>query len=233
MFYRFISQSPFRKHQNQTMRKSILSAIIILNVLFIPGYSFSQELYFPHKLYSDSNALYKELPQLAKQVINLYKDSNKTTYYDNAFRYQLAAGDYSKSLELIDSARKYTEDNPGSKLIAFRPEGYAYAKKLSMNDSASFNQVYQKAFPELYNGLTRYEKISAESDFDTFTIKETIKDFNKILNAIRNKNSDSISLKDAQSLTRNYVSYIVSKTIIPLARPFLDHTTLKMGYPPY
>ena len=140
------------------MRKSILSAIIIL-VLLIPGYSFSQQPIFPHKLYSDSNALYKEIPRLAKQIITVYKDSNKTTYYDNAFLYQLAAGDYSKSLELIDSSRKYNEDNPGSKLIAFRPEGYAYAKKLSMNDSAAFKPSNQKSFPDLYNGLTNLKKL--------------------------------------------------------------------------
>jgi len=213
------------------MRKSILSAIIILSVLFIPGYSFSQQFYFPHTLYSDSNALYKEIPRLARQIITVYKDSNKTTYYDNAFRYQLAAGDYSKSLELIDSSRKYNEDRPGSKMIAFQSGSYAYAKKLSMNDSASFKQVYQKAFPDLYNGLTNYEKISTESNFDTTNIKEGAKDFNKIIDTLRNRNSDSISLKDAQLLTKNYVSYIVSKTVIPLARPFLDNTTLKMKYP--
>ena len=142
------------------MRKSIFSAIIILNVLFIPGYSFSQQFYFPHKLYSDSNVLYKEMPQLARQVITIYKDSNKTTYYDNAFRYPLAAEDYTKTLEFIDSSRKYNEDRPCSKMVAFRPGNYVYAKKLSMNESASFKQVYQKAFPDLYNGLTNYEKIS-------------------------------------------------------------------------
>src|SRR6476659_10378851 len=97
---------------------SILGCVIVAFIsLTFPVNCFGQPFYFPNKLYSDSNALYKALPNLAQQVITAYKDSSNSNYFKNAYHYQIEAGHYDKGLQFIDSARKYSEENPGSKMI--------------------------------------------------------------------------------------------------------------------
>ncbi len=198
--------------------------------------TYSQQFYFPHALYSDTNALYKTLPKLAQQVSSIYyesnktiKDSNKGGFYDTAFRYEMVAQNYKKSIELLDSSRKYSEDYFGKGGIEF--ESYADAKGAHKTDSASFNKIYVETLKHLYDNLSLTKKLSMDFIFDTAYIRSTSKNFNKIADTLKNKNSDSISFKDAQDLINAYNSYTVYGTVVPLARVFMNNLSVKIMYP--
>ena len=214
-------------------------AMLLIQVAFLFMFcsnNYGQQYYFSKELYKDPGALSKAMPVLAQQISfafndrnRILTDSNKQNYYDTAFQYEMAAQHYKRSIELLDSSSKYGEDYFGRGGIEFA--SYAYAKDGSNIDSASFGKAYIAALKHLYENLSYEKKIAIELVFDTGMITSSSKDFYKIVDTLRNKNSDSISLHDAQTLVTAYNSYNVYSTVVPLAMPFINDLPLKIMYP--
>ena len=116
-------------------------------------------------------------------------------------------------------------------MIGFQSGTYALAKQQAINGKISFEEAYKNNFPRLYNGLSDYEKIHIEFDIDTALISANADSFHKIIDSLRSKKIDSISLDDARKLIQDYNMYVINRTIFPLERPFLDKTTQKITYP--
>jgi intracellular sulfur oxidation DsrE/DsrF family protein len=221
------------------MRKSafiIVFLIVQIFLLFFSEDGYSQQFYFPHAFFNDTSSLTKALPQLARQVSDIYyppdkiiKEAEKGDFYDSAFRYEMVAGNYKRSIALIDSSRKYSEDGFGQQNIEF--ESYAYAKDKSKTDNSPFNGLYAEGLKHLYDNLSFNKKLSMDYIFDTAYIKDVSRDFYNITNELKNKNSDSISFKDAQSIVNAYNSYNVYRTVMPLAMPFVAKQPVNVMHP--
>ena len=197
--------------------------------------------YFPATLFSDSVALYKALPQLAEQVmaVNHYDDladanehPNKEQFYDTVFRYQMILQHYPEAIALIDSVRKVSEEQPGSKVDDIDFESYILAKKEAQDDTAAFKQAFSKILPDLYNHLSNTrEKLMSDYYFHPQSVKYVSDNFNNTLNALKAKHTDSIQLKDAQKLLYQYSSYVVHKAVVPPARTFFATAPYHTLYP--
>ena len=223
------------------MKKAFASITTVLIVqamllLFFSCYSYSQNLYFSKSSYSDSEALSKALPMLAQQTSSVYndrnrilQDSNKENFYDTAFQYEMAAQHYKKSIELLDSSRKYAGDYFGNRGIEF--ESYANARDENKAGAASFDKLYIAGLKHLYENLSYEKQIAFELNFDTSLISSSKKDFYEILDTLKNKNSDSINFKDAQILITAYNAYQVYSKVVPLAAPYINSKPLRIMYP--
>ncbi|HEX4850136.1 MAG TPA: hypothetical protein VFV08_04975, partial [Puia sp.] len=109
------------------MRKFLTLALTCMTVS-----AFSQQLYFPSSLASDSTTFCKNAPALAKQIIPLYREKDKGIYYDNLFRLNMVGEDYQAALDHLDSGRKIFagSDTLLIKGIGFHYQVYAIAQSV-------------------------------------------------------------------------------------------------------
>jgi hypothetical protein len=107
------------------MKKLLSFALICLS---LP--SVSQNVFFPKSYYTDSVTLTRNMPALARQVMAVYKDANRNTWFDNLFRCQIVAEQYSNAGQSLDSLRDLMKgtDSMASKAIGFQYQTFAYAK---------------------------------------------------------------------------------------------------------
>jgi hypothetical protein len=50
----------------------------------------TQKFYFPSSNYADSIALIKAMPKLAEEVLSVYHEQNKRTFFENSVYYNFA-----------------------------------------------------------------------------------------------------------------------------------------------
>ncbi len=135
------------------MWKSICPALICLAVASAAG---AQELTFPEAAVADPAALSKAMPDLAKQVITIYKEGDQQKYLDNLFRLQIVAGQFAGALHSIASLRERIRADHQTRAawIHVQYEIYARAKlradaeKLPFNDGNGYRK-FQNTFPSM------------------------------------------------------------------------------------
>lgn len=188
--------------------------------------SFSQSFYFPEKQHKDSLSLSTCMSALAKQVLANYKETDKNTFFDNRFRYQIVTKQYKEALESIDSLQNvYKATDPlGFKGFAFQYQTFAATKLQQQEKSILFKEAYKKTFTQLYNLLPKSAIIGGLQYFD-MDLKEVRDNFYKLLNNQANK--DSISFAGAKQLCRAYNSYLVYTQIVPEAKPLIAEVNNK------
>jgi uncharacterized protein len=192
---------------------SIASICLALN-------SYGQNFYFPKEYYTDSIALAKSMPALAKQIIAVYKETDKNSYFDNLFRYQITAEQYTDANNSLNSLRNLLKasDSISAKVIDFQYQTFASAKIRQIESQVSFNEAFNLTFPRLFNALPEQASVLASGYFDN-NLKELHDNLYKLLNNQTGK--DSITFGDAKMLCRTYNSYRVYNQIIPLAKPLI------------
>ena len=182
--------------------------------------TFGQSFYFPAAYYTDSATIGRNMPVLARQVIAAYKEENKNTYWDNLFRYQIAAEQYAAANNSLDSLRNLlrASDSIRVKGIGFQFQTFAATRIRQADRQITFNEAFGITFPRLYNALPEQAAVVASGYFDT-NLKELRDNFYKLLEGQNGK--DSISLADARALCRVYNSYNVYSQVVPLAKPLI------------
>ena len=70
------------------------TSLLLLTVLFAINCT-AQKLYFSNTNYADSSQFEKNIPLLARQVIDQYHENDPLVYNNNLYKIQLVAGDYS------------------------------------------------------------------------------------------------------------------------------------------
>lgn len=190
--------------------------LIIGSLIFLSTFGFSQQFYFPSKLFVDSAQFNHSMIKLAKQVIKNYKEENKETYFDNLFRLQLTASEYENSIITLDSLQNlYKINNPGAKGIGFQFQLYATAKRYQTTKSLTFNESFKITFSNLYSQLPEPATVVASRYFD-FEIEPLRNSFETLFKTQENK--DSISFQDAKMLCRAYNSYNVYSQVLSLGK---------------
>src|SRR5579864_4028226 len=126
------------------MRRPDLLAVLVLCVVTRPVQA--QELSFPD-VGTDPAAVAKFKPDLAKQVVASYKDTDREKYLDNLFRLQIVEGQYEEAIGTIGSLRNVlrTGTPPRGAWINAQYEVYAHAKLLENAEKLSFDDAYRRA----------------------------------------------------------------------------------------
>jgi lipoprotein NlpI len=114
----------------------------------------NQKFYFPSSNYTDSIALIKAMPKLAEQVLSVYHDENRRTFFENSIYYYLLSEKYNKAVELVDSVQKIDDD----KAYAIEVKSYALANAAEKKQQGSFEKVFKKEFAEAFSPLSFAKK---------------------------------------------------------------------------
>ena len=158
---------------------------------------------------------------ISSEIQKKYKEEDKVTKYDNLFRVNIVAGNYELALNQIDSVRSvYMSTNPTiAKAMGVQFEIYAKTLK-NKNPNSLFIDQYKAEFYKKYESLPVKSQIILPRYFNT-DIEKTKKDIIAILkNDFENK--DSVELKKALLLVRNYNSYIVASNSFEFAKKHLQ-----------
>lgn len=168
----------------------------------------AQTFYFPKASYADSATLAGQIPALAAAVLQSYKVKDKAAEYDAKFRIALVAQQYQAAIAFIDSFRLSdpTEDMNG---VAFQFE--MYARACMQQDGSPFEQRLQTLlstnFPKLNEAA---QSVAANyAGAPLATIKAS---FESVVKDCARK--DTLTMKEAYSLVRNYNSYLVYTSIL-------------------
>jgi uncharacterized protein len=199
--------------------------LFIITILFSFN-TFGQKFYFPKVYHTDSIALHKNIPALARQVISAFKEQDLSTYNDNLFRYQVVAERYVEAINSIEQIRNIDKqsDSIRSKVIGIQYQAYATTKIRQKANTTSFGEEYPKVFNQLFSALPKEASVLVSNYFDA-GFKKYKDTFSKILTT--QANQDSISLDDARSLCRAYNAYNVFSQSIPLALPLMKEQEQK------
>lgn len=185
--------------------------------MFFLSYCFSQKLYFK-KIELENPEFKNKLLMLNKQLIKTYKDNDPEKYADNYFRLQMLNNDYDGAVNTINKIRStYQESYPYySKIIGIQFELYLLAKKQSKSNDIRL--VYENILREKYQKLPIQSKQLISESF------EFKKDFskNEVIKILKDSIvEDSILLKDAVLLCRQYNTYITIEKTFFIAKPLL------------
>ena len=117
----------------------------------------SQKFYFPSSNYADSIALIKAMPKLAEEVLSVYHEQNKRTFFENSVYYNSLAENYNRAIDMIDSVQKMEDDKSyGPRMIS-----YARAKIADKEHPGSFDNVFKKEYSEAFSRLSFRKKVRA------------------------------------------------------------------------
>ena len=160
----------------------------------------AQEFSFPQAAVTDSTALSKAAPELAKQVLAVYKDSDRFKYLDNLFRLQMVVGQYSEALATIASLRELLRASqpPRGVWVNVQYEIYARAKIKESAGKLSFSDAYSQAFRDAFGHLddkTSALVIRALTEVDPSDSQQDLKS-----DLEKQKDKNTISLADALKL---------------------------------
>ncbi len=144
------------------------------------------------------------MPELARQSIVAYAESDRQRYLDNLLRFQLVSGDPAGALATLDSLR----DLPSAPTASADPglivlNIYAIAKSRATADGHDFGKAYGEAFRQVYAGLDDREALDITYWLETpaFVYERNL------YNALsRLGPSDGIGQADAAKLVRAYLA---------------------------
>ncbi|WP_426477205.1 CocE/NonD family hydrolase [Chryseobacterium sp. CBSDS_008] len=162
---------------------------------------------------------------LSTEIQKKYKEKDKAVKYDNLFRVNLAGQNYVIALNQIDSVRNvYKKSNPTiAYAMGTQYEIYLNAQK-NKNSHKDFQEKYKEEFFKKYESLPIKSQIILPRYFNG----DTEKTKKEILTSLKSdfENKDSIELKKAILLCRNYNSYIVGPTF-DIAKSYLKELDSK------
>jgi len=177
----------------------------------------THKFYFPSGSYIDSIAMIKAMPKLAEQVVSVYHDENKRTFFENSIYYYLLAENYNKAVEMIDSVQKIDND----KSYGIDMKSYARAKIANKKQPGSFDNVFKKEYFEAFNQLSFRKKLNAALT-DSSYLDYYYKDYTSLKEKLQKNNKDSLNLEEAQSLCDKFACYTLYNKIYPLMTSLID-----------
>lgn len=195
------------------------TTLILAAVCFANGVS-AQAIYFPKENFKDSVSLAATIPGLATQVMARYKNGDKSGFYDELFRFELVAREFSRALASIDSIRRMmpSTGRAGVSGVGLQYMTYAEARMAERDGKGSFADMFRKIFADEYGRLDadgRYV-VSSRVLYDVGPIKKQLDNL-----VAGQQEKDSISLEAAAQLVHVYNSYVVYSAIMPLMNPMI------------
>jgi uncharacterized protein len=180
---------------------------LVLLVITSSNKIFAQNFFFAKTNYTDSVALKNNIPSLAKQVLQNFKKEENVTYYDNAFRYQVVANDFTAALASLNALRELSRKQDPTRVRAYGFGYEVYIDAIANEPNNNFSKAnYEKSFSKIYDSLP-YEATAYAAAFYSNNFSDVAKNYKKLLSDL--SKSDSISFADAKKLCRQYNSFNV------------------------
>jgi len=199
-----------------------LKNLFTLPLICLVLQSAAQNFYFPKQYYKDSITLGKEIPALAKQVIAVYKEGDKRTYFDNLSRYQTVAEQYTDAIKSIDSLlillKKLDTTDKSIGGVYFQFQTFCAAKLMETEQRVTFQDAYHSTFVRMLEALPKEAALNAGIFFN-FNLLQLHDQLYSLLN--KQSDKDSISFNDAEMLCSIFNLFNVNSQVQPLAVPLL------------
>jgi uncharacterized protein len=202
------------RNRNNVIRQMI-PYLLQISLLFMTLTSFEQKLYFQKSNYADSISLAHNIPGLAKELINNYRETDEAAYYYGLCRLQIVARLYDSAILSINTFNKMYCGNIKdmallgsfgfhyrvySELMAANPENYI------INATA-----YQAKFQADYNSLTEKGQDNISFYFDG-NLSDYKNDLDTKIKGVQN--SDSLTMSEALELCKSYGIFQVTRATI-------------------
>jgi uncharacterized protein len=177
----------------------------------------AQELSFPEAAVGDAAALSKAMPELAQQVMAVYKEGDRDKYLDNLFRLQMVAGNYADALSTIASLRESlrVKHEGRAEWINVQYEIYARAMARKDGEKAPFNDAFQQSFHDAFgqlDGPTSALVIRALTTIDPSDLQQTLQN-----DLDKQQGKGAIPLADALILVHDYQAAESYRAFAPLS----------------
>ena len=200
--------------------------LLILFYFFLSINFFSQKIYVKQFTEYNIENITPLMSYLTSEIQKKYNEEDKATKYDNLFRINIVAQNYEVALNQIDSVRSvYMKNNP-SIANAMGTQYEIYINTLrNKNSNVYFENIYKEEFYQKYKKLPIKSQIILPRYFN-IDIEKTKKD---IITSLKNdfEKKDSVELKKALLLCRNYNSFIVANKSFDLAKKHLKELDSK------
>jgi intracellular sulfur oxidation DsrE/DsrF family protein len=177
-----------------------------------------QKFYFPARFYSDSAALSEAIPKLAEEVLAVYRDNDKRTFFVKSIPLYLASRNYSRALDFVDSVRRIDGNN--SYGVALR--SYSLAKIAEQRQRGSFDEAFRKEYSEAFDQLSFRKKVRA-AFVDPSWQKNDSTELAASKEKMRENNKDSITLDDSRALCEHFFKYSFDRKIVPLTSALIGN----------
>lgn len=201
------------------MRKSFCAAMVCISLaLFASG----QEFNFPEAAVSDPAALAKAMPDLANQLLAVYKENDPQQRLNNIFRLQMAAGQYADALASIAALRDSLRASRLTRAswVNVQYEIYARAKIKEAGQNLSFPDAYCQSFREAFQKLDDLTSALVIRGLTEVDPADTRQDLQGDLD--KQKGKSTISLKDALNLVHDYQVEVAYAAFSPLNKDLIS-----------
>lgn len=127
------------------MHRLFYAAVLYVTV---GSFAVAQQFDFPEAAIVDPALQSKAVSDLARQVVAIYKDEDRSKYLDNLFRLQIMAGRYEDALHTISSLREVLRaaNPPRGAWVNVQYEIYARALARQESDRLPFEEAYKQSF---------------------------------------------------------------------------------------
>lgn len=181
----------------------------------------AQQFSFPETAITDRAALSKAMPDLATQILAVYKKGDPEKYLDNLFRLQMVAGQYPDALNSIASLRGLLAARHETRAAWMNVQYEIYARALMKQNAEKlpFNQAYAASFSEAFGRLDDRTSALVIRNFELIDVADTQQDLQRDLQAQKGKST--IALADALSLVHDYQVEEAYSAFAPLSPPLI------------
>lgn len=163
---------------------------------------------------------------LTLEIQKKYKEEDKAVKYDNLFRVNIVAQNYEVALNQLDSVRSvYMKNNPAiAQAMGVQYEIYIKTIKNKKN-YFDFETKYREEFYKKYESLPIKSQILLPKYFNI----DLEKNKKEIITLLKNdfEKKDSVELKKALLLCRNYITYIIANKSFDFAKKYLKELDSK------
>lgn len=182
--------------------------------------SFSQKISTKQFENIDFDKMDNLVQYLSSEIPKIYDEKDKSTYYDNIYRISMVAGKYDLALKELDSVRSIFMDGNSTIANAMGTQHEIYIKTI-VNAAAenNFEYIYKTEFKKKYETLTAKSQIILPLYFKGNSDK-----IRKGLIDLLQKEfigKDSVDVKTALKLCKDYNGYIVVNKSFHLANEYL------------
>jgi putative CocE/NonD family hydrolase len=203
---------------HKTIKGRRIAQLFVLSTacLLAASLASAQQLNFPGASLEDPVAVSKAMPELARQVIAVYReDDDRQKFLDNLFRLQLVAGQYADALKSLTALRAMQAGNTSPQLRANNVQYEIFARaKQSSADGAPLDEALRRSFREGVGAMD--DRASAllmrALGVDVSTLRRTLDQ-----SLQQQKGKSSISVADALRLIRAYQVWQAFESLAPLA----------------
>jgi uncharacterized protein len=203
--------------------QSLKQCLLLFCITLFTKAAFSQKLYFAKANYPDSIALKKNMPALAEQVIDKYRETDSATYMKNLGYLLITAQEYSKAEVSFNkyAACNLVPDTIFYPLVEMAARVYCQTMAASLSNKQSFEQIYGEKFTGVYSRCTDlFKKVMADNSYTAYQ-GEYDNAFKNIIKPL--SNNDSLTINDALNICVAYTRKLIYADIpLSIARNSLD-----------